>query len=87
MAGLVITTVPLDISVYDQMSPAIAPHLQAAQGFRSHAVCASERGFTVTEIWDSASDHKAFFDANVKPNLPAQGVTVEINQLRNVLTA
>ena len=29
MAELVTTTVPLDISVYHRMSPAIAPHLQA----------------------------------------------------------
>ncbi len=86
MAELVTTTVPLDISIYDQMSPAIAAQLRAARGFRSHALHASASRFTVTEIWDSASDHSAFFDANVKPHLPAEGVTVEINELRNLLT-
>lgn len=31
----------------------------------------------VTEIWDDAEDHRAFFDSAVKPNIP-DGVPCEV---------
>ena len=87
MAAMITTTVPLDITVYDQMAGEIAPHLKAASGFRSHACHAIDGGFVVTEVWDSAQHHRDFFEANVKPNLPPDGVTVDVVELRNTIEA
>ena len=87
MSILVTTTVPLDITVYDQISPHTTPALLAAPGFRSHAAHTDHEGtFTVTEIWDTREDHRAFFDANVAANLPP-GVTSTVIDLRNAVTA
>ena len=67
--------------------PHTTPALLAAPGFRSHAAHADHEGtFTVTEIWDTREDHRAFFDANVAPNLPP-GVTSTVIDLRNAITA
>lgn len=85
MAALITTTVPLDISVYDQMSAELAPHLKAAPGFLSHVCHPGDGGFVVTEIWETAQDHTDFFEANVKPNLPPEGVTVNAIELRNTI--
>jgi hypothetical protein len=43
-------------------------------------------GFVVTEIWDDAKDHQAFFESAVKPNLP-DGVPFEIQvmELHNTI--
>lgn len=87
MAALITTTVPLDISVYDQMSAEIAPHLKAATGFVAHVCHPVDGGFVVTEVWEKARDHADFFEANVKPNLPPEGVTVGVIELRNTILA
>lgn len=86
MAVLVTTTVPLDITVYDQIIAAVGAGLAAAPGFRTHATHAAPGGFVVTEIWDSEAEHQAFFTANVAPNLPP-GSDVTTIQLRSTLLA
>jgi hypothetical protein len=86
MAVLVNTTLGLDISVYDQISAGVTDTLKASPGFRTHAAYPVEGGFVVTEIWDSAEDHLAFFDSAVRPNIP-DGVPVELQviELRNTI--
>jgi heme-degrading monooxygenase HmoA len=85
MTALVNTTVPLDIAVYDQMSTGLVDACKAARGFRSHAAYPVPGGFMVSEIWDSADDHRAFFDSALKPNMP-EGVAVEVIELRNTFS-
>lgn len=88
MAALVTSTIGLDISVYDQIAAGLTGPLKAAAGFRSHAAYPVASGFVVTEVWDSAEDHRAFFDAAVKPNMPdGVPVTIEVTELRNAFTA
>jgi hypothetical protein len=41
---------------------------------------------TVVEIWESAEQHDAWFDNNVRPNLPVE-VNPEKHELVNVVTA
>jgi hypothetical protein len=86
MAVLVNTTLGLDISVYDQLAAQLADTVKASPGFRTHAAYPVEGGFVVTEIWDSAEDHRAFFDSAVRPNVP-DGVPLEIQviELRNTV--
>lgn len=88
MAALITTTLGLDISVYDQISPGLTAPLKAAPGFRFHAAYPVDGGFAVTEVWDSAEDHQAFFESAVKPNMPP-GVPakVEVTELRNAFGA
>lgn len=81
MAVLATTVVPLDLAVYDQISPHLGPQVKAAQGFVSHSVHSDAPGsFTVTEVWNSAADFRAFFESAVKPNLP-EGVTPSVTEL------
>lgn len=40
----------------------------------------------VVEIWESAEQHDAWFDNNVRPNLPVE-VNPEKHELVNVVTA
>lgn len=88
MAALITSTIGLDISVYDQIAAGLTGPLKAATGFRSHAAYPAGGGFVVTEVWDSAEDHRAFFDSAVKPNMPdGVPVTIEVTELRNAFTA
>ena len=86
MAALVISTYGLDISVYDQLAAGLAGPLTAAPGFRLHTAHPVDGGFAVTEIWDDAQDHKAFFESAVRPNIP-DGVPFEVTvtELRNTI--
>jgi hypothetical protein len=86
MAALVTSTYGLDIAVYDQIAAGLAGPLQAAPGFRSHAAYPVPSGFAVSEIWDDARDHKAFFESMVRPNIP-DGVPFEVNviELHNTI--
>jgi hypothetical protein len=86
MAVLVNTTLGLDISVYDQLTTGLTEPLKAAPGFRTHVAYPVEGGFVVAEIWDSAEDHRAFFESAVKPNVP-DGVPLELEviELRNTI--
>ncbi len=86
MAILVRTTIPLDLAVYEQISACLKPVLVGAPGFCSRDVCGIDGAFVVTEVWDTAGDHAAFFDANVKANLP-EGHTVEVHELASQVAA
>jgi heme-degrading monooxygenase HmoA len=76
----------LPIEVYDQITERATAPLKASPGFRSHVAYPVEGGFRVTEIWDSAADHAAFFDSAVKPNVP-EGVPLEVEviELHNTI--
>lgn len=86
MAALVTSTYGLDIAVYDQIAAGVTDSLRAAPGFRTHAAYPVDGGFAVTEIWDDAQDHKAFFEAAVRPNIP-DGVRfdVAVTELHNTI--
>lgn len=81
MSVLATTVVPLDLAVYDQISPHLGPQMQSAPGFVSHIVHSDVPGsFTVNEVWESAADFQAFFESFVKPNLP-EGATPSVVDL------
>jgi heme-degrading monooxygenase HmoA len=72
MPVLMIGEVPtLTEEVYTAMIAQMSPLLQAADGFISHAGGPSPNGgWRVVETWDSEEQAQAWFDDNVKPNLP-----------------
>ena len=87
MPVLVTTTVPLDIEVYDQIAVDLLPGLRAAPGFRTHTAHATQPGtFVVNEVWETQSQHQAFFAAHVAPNLPPGVITTSV-ELRQAITA
>jgi heme-degrading monooxygenase HmoA len=71
MAIAVTITTPLDAATYDQLIGHHEPHLRHQAGFQFHYAQPTTDGWTVTEIWDSAEAHAAWFDTNAKPHLPA----------------
>jgi hypothetical protein len=78
MPVLMIGEVPnLTQEVYEGMIGGLKPVLQSSQGFISHAGGPSPNGgWRVVEMWDSEEESEAWFQANVKPNLP-EGVVPE----------
>ena len=78
MAVLMIGEVPgLNEEVYAGMIGQLMPGLRSAKGFVSHAGGPSPSGgWRVVEVWESQEDGEAWFDDNVRPNLPA-GITPE----------
>ena len=72
MAVLMIGEVPnLTEEIYAGMIDQMAPLMRAHKGFISHAAGPSpDGGWRVVETWESEADGQAWFDDNVKPNLP-----------------
>jgi len=56
---------------YAGMIGQMMPLMQAHQGFVSHAGGPGPAGgWRVVEVWESEEDCDAWFEGNVKPNLP-----------------
>jgi heme-degrading monooxygenase HmoA len=68
---------------YDEASPAIVAILKTQPGFLFHASYQDSAGFVVAEVWETREQHDAFFDANVKPNVPFE-ITQEVIDLHSV---
>jgi hypothetical protein len=76
MPVLMIGEVPnLTEEIYGGLLGQMKPRMQAAKGFIAHSGGPSPSGgWRVVEMWDSEADGQAWFDDNVKPNLPP-GIT------------
>jgi heme-degrading monooxygenase HmoA len=72
MPVLMIGEVPnLSEEVYAGMIGQMMPLMKAADGFIAHSAGPSPSGgWRVVESWDSEAQAQAWFDNNVKPNLP-----------------
>ncbi len=72
MPVLMIGEVPnLTEEIYGGMIGQMSPLMKAAEGFISHSGGPSPSGgWRVVEMWDSEENAQAWFDVNVKPNLP-----------------
>jgi heme-degrading monooxygenase HmoA len=87
MTVLVQTLVPgLTREQYEGIAGALRDKLMGTPGFNAHYAYESEGGMTVVEIWEAATQQDAWFDNNVKPNLPVEA-TPEKHELANKLTA
>ncbi len=72
MTVLMIAEVPnLTEDMYAGMMGQMMPLMRVAKGFISHAAGPSPAGgWRVVEVWESEADGQAWFDNNIKPNLP-----------------
>lgn len=71
---------------YEGIAAVLVDKLKATPGFIAHYAWEKEDGMTVVEVWESAEQHDAWFDNNVRPNLPVE-VTPEKHELVNKVTA
>ena len=72
MAVLMIGEVPnLTEETYAGMVGKLMPLMRGSKGFISHAGGPNPGGgWRVVEVWESEEDGRAWFEENVKPNLP-----------------
>jgi heme-degrading monooxygenase HmoA len=72
MPVLMIGEVPnLTEEIYAGMLENLKPVMLGSKGFISHSGGPSPSGgWRVIEMWESEDDGRAWFEANVKPNLP-----------------
>jgi hypothetical protein len=75
----------LPAAAYDQIAAQQRDALRAAPGFVAHAAYVSDRGVTVVETWAQQADWQAFFDANVRPQLPPGGPEPTVEDVHNVI--
>jgi heme-degrading monooxygenase HmoA len=68
---------------YDEAAPPLVGLVKKAPGFLFHVSYEDADGFVVAEVWETREQHDAFFDANVKPNVPVE-ITQEVIQLHSV---
>ena len=85
MAVLVRMTVAgMDAATYDQVSAQLAPLVAKQPGFIMHVSYPAPGGFTVGEVWESQGQYETWFNANVKPNVPAE-IQQEVIELHSVV--
>ena len=68
---------------YDETSPPLVAIIKKQPGFLFHASYEDADGFVVAEVWETLEQHDAFFDANVKPNVPVE-ITQEVIELHSI---
>jgi heme-degrading monooxygenase HmoA len=71
---------------YDESAPMLIPLLKTQPGFVSHAFYEDADGFLVDEVWETQEQHDAWFEANVKPNVPVE-ISQEVIDLHSFHTA
>ena len=57
--------------------------MKTQPGFLLHVTYEDATGFVVSELWETAEQQDAWFNANVKPNLPFE-VSQEVIALHTV---
>lgn len=67
------------------MTSALAVGVKQQPGFVVHVAYEDDDGFVVAEVWESQEQHDAWFDANVKPNIPVE-ISQEVVELHSVHT-
>lgn len=71
---------------YDEVADSVADSLVSAPGFVAHYAVVDDGVLTVFEIWDSSVEHDKWFDANVKPQLPAGTPNPETFEIIRTMT-
>jgi heme-degrading monooxygenase HmoA len=68
---------------YDESAPPLVAMLKQQPGFLLHVSYEDADGFVVAEVWETREQHDAWFDTNVKPNIPME-ITQEVIDLHSV---
>jgi heme-degrading monooxygenase HmoA len=78
------TVAGMDEATYDQISAKLVALVKQQPGFIMHVAYPSPGGYTVGEIWESRGHYDTWFNANVKPNVPAE-IKQEVIELHAVV--
>jgi heme-degrading monooxygenase HmoA len=68
---------------YDESAPPLVAMLKKQPGFLLHVSYEDAERFVVAEVWETREQHDAWFDTNVKPNIPME-ITQEVIDLHSV---
>ena len=75
MAVVLIADIPgMTADLYRQAIGQVRDQLKAAPGFVAHAGTATERGYRVTEIWESREDCTRFLQSTIMPMAQQVGI-------------
>jgi antibiotic biosynthesis monooxygenase (ABM) superfamily enzyme len=78
------TVAGMDEATYDQVSAELVALVRKQPGFIMHVAYPSPGGYSVGEIWESRGQYETWFNANVKPNVPAE-IQQEVIELHAVV--
>ncbi len=83
MAVLIRHRAPMSTAQYDESAPPLVELIKKQPGFLLHVSYEDASGFVVAEVWETQEQHDAWFDANVKPNVPFE-ISQEVIDLHSV---
>lgn len=75
----------MSADAYNEIMANVAVPLGQSAGFVSHSASVSPEGVTVTEVWESRDQWEGWFDAAVRPHLPAGAPEPTVVELHNAL--
>jgi len=84
MAVLIRHRSPMSSAQYDEAAPPLTELLKKQPGFLVHVSYEDAQGLVVAEVWETQEQHDAWFEANVKPNVPFE-ITQEVIDLHSVV--
>ncbi len=76
---------PMSPAQYDESAPPLIELIKKEPGFLFHTSFEDAQGFVVAEVWETQEQHDAWFEANVKPNVPFE-ITQEVIHLHSFHT-
>jgi hypothetical protein len=77
----------MSLEGYDQVGVPLIAAIKQQAGFQFHLCYASDDGLVIHEVWDTADQQRAWFDAHIRPNIPPDADTqFEVIELHNVAT-
>jgi heme-degrading monooxygenase HmoA len=84
MAVLIRHRAPMSTAQYDETAPPLVEQVKKQPGFLLHVSYEETGGgLVVSEVWETQEQHDAWFDENVKPNVPFE-ITQEVIELHSV---
>jgi heme-degrading monooxygenase HmoA len=83
MAVLIRHRAAMSSAQYDEVAPALIEQMKKQPGFLVHVSYEDAQGFVVAEVWETREQHDTWFDAKVKPNIPAD-ITQEVIDAHSV---
>jgi heme-degrading monooxygenase HmoA len=70
-------------AVYDAVMADVAEPRRRAPGFTSHTAHVENAGITVTEVWETREQWRAWFDTSLPPHLPAHAADPAVIDLHH----
>ena len=83
MAVLIRHRAAMTAAQYDESAPMLIEQLKKQPGFLVHVSYEDANGFVVAEVWETQEQHDAWFNENVKPNVPFE-ITQEVVDLHSI---